>query len=161
MVLTLDQLLWALSHVVAQVVEAKFVVGAVRDVSAVRFPARFTVGLVLVDAINTHAVELKQRRHPLRVAAGKVIVYGNEVHPFSGKRVEKYRERCHQGLSFTRLHLRHLATVQCRTADQLDIVVHHVPLHFRTGSHPGIAPRGSVAVDGDPAALGCDIPVPI
>ena len=80
---------------------------------------------------------------------------------FSGQRVEEHRERRDERLALTGLHLRYLASVQGRTTDQLNIVVHHVPLYFRTGSHPGIAPRGLVAVDGDAAALGCDVPIPI
>ena len=160
-VLALDQLLWALGHVVAQVVEAEFVVGAVRDVGAVRLPAGFAVRLVLVDAIDPHAVEFEQRRHPFRVTAGEVIVHRYEVDALSGQRVEEHGERGDKRLALTRLHLRHLASVQGRTTDQLNIVVHHVPLYFRTGSHPGIAPRGLVAVDGDAAALSCDVPVPI
>ena len=116
-VLTLDQLLRALRHIVAQVVEAEFVVGAVRNVGTVSLPTGFAIGLVLVDAIDSHAVELKQWRHPLRVAAGEVIVHSDEVHAFSGQRVEEHGERGNKRLALTRLHLRHLATMQRRTAD--------------------------------------------
>ena len=161
MVLALDQLLWALGHVVAQIVEAEFVVGAVRDIGAVSLPAGFAVGLMLVDAVDAHAVEFEQRRHPLRIAASEVIIHRHEVNALSSQRVEEHGERGDKRLALTRLHLRHLASVQGRTTDQLDIVMHHVPLHFRTSSHPGIAPHSLVAVDGDPAALGCDVPVPI
>ena len=160
-VLALDQLLWTLGHVVAQIVKSEFVVGAVRDVGTIRFPSGFTVGLMLVDAIDAHAVEFKQRRHPLRIATREVIVHGNEVHTFSSQRIEENRERGDERLALTGLHLRHLAAVQRCATDQLDIVVHHVPLHFRTGCHPGVAPGGLIAINGDPAALGCDVPVPI
>ena len=160
-VLALDQLLWALGHVVAQVVEAEFVVGAVRDVGAVRLPAGFAVRLVLVDAIDPHAVEFEQRRHPFRVTASEVIVHRYEVHALSGQRVEEHGERGDERLALTRLHLRHLASVQGRTTDQLNIVVHHVPLYFRTCSHPGVPPSRLIAIDGNAAALGCDVPIPI
>ena len=91
-VLALHQLLRVAGHVVAQVVEAEFVVGAVGDVSQVSLAAGIGVGLVLVDAIHRDAVELEQRRVPLRVALGQVVVHCYQVDAALGQRIEEGRQ---------------------------------------------------------------------
>ena len=160
-VLALHQLLRSLGHVVPEVVKAKFVVGAVSDVRTVGFSARLAVGLVLVNAIHAHAVELKQRRHPLGVTAGEVIIHCYEVNAFSGQRIEEDGQCRHQRLSFPGLHFRHLASVQRRTTDQLHIVMDHVPFDFGSCGHPSVAPNRLVAIDVHTAAFGSNVPVPI
>ena len=65
-------------HVVAQVVEAKLVVGAVSDVGGVGGLALEVVHVVLntTDFETEEAVNLS---HPFRVARGKIIVDGDDV----------------------------------------------------------------------------------
>ena len=68
------------AHVVAQVVEAELVVRAVGDVGAVLHAlhvGRVVVGEHDADLEAEEAVDLA---HPLRVAAGEVVVGGDEVH---------------------------------------------------------------------------------
>ena len=55
-------------HVVAQVVKTEFVVGSEGNVGQVGLAARFGVGAVLVDAVDTQSVKLVEGSHPLRVA---------------------------------------------------------------------------------------------
>ena len=69
-VLALHQRARRVRHVVAEVVEAEFVVGAVSDIGHVRVATLGTVGLVFVDAVHTHAVELVQGAHPLGIPFG-------------------------------------------------------------------------------------------
>ena len=65
MVLALNQLFRALRHVVSEIIKSEFVVRAVRDVSAIRFSSLLTVWLMLVNAVNAHAMKFKNWRHPL------------------------------------------------------------------------------------------------
>ena len=74
----LDAILQAELHVVAQVVEAELVVGAVGDVAVVGLLALVVVEVVDDDA-DRHAQELVEPAHPLGVALGQVIVDGDDV----------------------------------------------------------------------------------
>ena len=73
-------------HVVAEIVEAEFVVGAVGNVCAIGRAA-----LVVVQIVHNHADAQTegavQRAHPFRVAARQVIVHRNNVHAAPRKRI--------------------------------------------------------------------------
>ena len=107
-------------HVVAQVIEAQLVVGAVGDVAGVLLAALVVVELVDDDA-NGEAEELVDAAHPFRVALGEVVVDGDDVDALAGERVEIDRQRGDQRLALARLHLGDLALVQHHAADQLHI----------------------------------------
>ena len=112
-------------HVVAQVVEAELVVGAVGDVRAVGDLALGVVQLVLDDA-DRHAEEAVDPAHPLGVAAGQVVVDGDDVDALAGERVEIGGQRGDERLAFAGLHLGDLAAVQHHAADELHVEVPHV-----------------------------------
>ncbi|MGY2930905.1 hypothetical protein ACVWZ6_000507 [Bradyrhizobium sp. GM6.1] len=116
----LDHVLEPVLHVVAQIVEAVFVVGAVGDVAGI---GRLALGIV--EAVHDHAggqaEEAVDLAHPGGVAAGEVVVDRDDVDALAGERVEVDRERCDQGLAFAGLHLGDVALVQHHAADQLDI----------------------------------------
>ena len=82
----LHHLLLVERHVVAQVVEAHLVVRAVGDVAVVSGAA-----LVVVEAVDDQAHgqahEAVHLAHPLAVAAGQIVVDGNDVHALAGQRV--------------------------------------------------------------------------
>ena len=65
------------------------------------------------------------RPHPLRVAAGEVVVDGDDVHALAGDRVEDRRERRDEGLALAGAHLRDLPLVEHHPADELDVEVAH------------------------------------
>ncbi len=73
-VLALHEVLGRRGHVVAQVVEAVFVVGAEGDVGHVGVAAGVGVGLRVVDAGHRQAVELVHGAHPFAVSLGQVVV---------------------------------------------------------------------------------------
>ena len=112
-------------HVVAQVVEAEFVVGAVGDVAVVGDLALLIVEVVLNDA-DRHAEEAVDAAHPFRVAAREVIVHGDDVNALAVERVEIRGQRGDERLAFAGLHLGERAVVQHHAADQLHVVVPHV-----------------------------------
>ncbi len=111
-------------HVVAQVVEAEFVVGAVGDVGGIG-GALFFRRLERRDDTDRETEELVQRAHPVGVAAGQVVVHRDHVNALAGECVEVHRQGRHQGLALAGAHFGDLAFVQRHAADQLYVEVTH------------------------------------
>ena len=118
----LDAVLERVGHVVAQVVEAELGVGAVDDVAGVlALPGGVVVALL--DRGDADAEHVVDGLHPFGVAAGEVVVDGDEVDAVAGQRVEEDGKRRGQGLALARLHLGDRALVQDHATDQLHVVV--------------------------------------
>ncbi len=119
-VAALDHILQAILHVVAQIVEAVFVVGAVGDVAAV---SELALGIVeaMDDHTGGHAEEGIDLAHPGGVTAGEVVVDGDDMDASACERIEIDRKRCHQRLAFAGLHLGDVALMQHHAADQLHV----------------------------------------
>ncbi len=116
-------------HVVAQVVEAELVVGAVGDVGGVGGPPLLG-GHLRQDHADVQAEEAVHAAHPLRVAFGQVVVDRDDVHALTAERVEVGGQNAGQGLALTGLHLGDVAEVQRRAAHHLDVevaLVEHAP----------------------------------
>ena len=125
----LDPVFQAERHVVAQVVEAVFVVGAVGDVAGVGL-AFFRLRLLGVDHAHAQAQEFVQRAHPVGVPRGQVVVDRDHVHALAGQGVQVGRQGGGQGFTLTGAHLRDAPFVQRDAAHQLDVEVAHA-------HHPG------------------------
>jgi hypothetical protein len=136
-VAALDHVLELELHVVAQVVEAEFVVGAVGDVAGVRGLA-LVVEQAVLDAPDRQPQELVDPAHPLGVAPGEVVVDGHDVDAAAGEGVQVDRHRPDERLAFARLHLGDLSRVEDHAADQLDV----------EGAHPE-GPDRSLPGDGE------------
>ena len=132
----LDHVLHAVLHVVAQIVEAELVVGAVGDVAVVGLLALLVVEPVHDDA-DGEAEEAVDLPHPFAVALGEVVVDGDDVDAAARQRVEIDRQRRHQRLAFAGLHLGDLAFVQDHAADQL-----HVEMALAQRALGGLAAGG-------------------
>jgi hypothetical protein len=112
----------ARDHVVAQVVEAEFRIGAVGDVRLVGGHLVVEAHAVL-DQAHVHAQEAVDVGHPLAVALGQVVVDGDDMDVLAAERVEVAGERGHERLAFAGLHFGDLAVVQGHTADELHVEV--------------------------------------
>ena len=112
-------------HVVAQVVEPELVVRPVGDVGGVRDLALRVVEVVLNDA-DGHPEEAVDAAHPLGVAPRQVVVHGHDVDALALERVQIGGQRGDERLALAGLHLRDLALVKHRAADELDVEVAHV-----------------------------------
>ena len=119
---TLDHVGQLVLHVVAKIIEAEFVVGAVGDVGGVSFLA-----LLVVKTMHDHANGQAKKRvdlaHPRRIAAGEIIIDRDDVDALARKRIEIAGERGDQCLAFAGAHLGDAALVQDHAADQLNIKV--------------------------------------
>jgi hypothetical protein len=112
-------------HVVAQVVEAEFVVGSVGDVGRIGRAALVVVQVVDDDA-DGEPQELVNLAHPLGIALGQVVVHRDHMHAVAGQGVQIAGQRGHQRFSFAGLHFADLALVQHHAADQLHVEVAHL-----------------------------------
>ena len=111
-------------HVVAQVVEAVLIVGAVGDIGVVGTAAGIAID-ALHDQADIQAQPAVELAHPLAVALGQVIVDGDDVHALAGQGVQVGGQGGHQGLAFTGLHLGNGAAVQGNAAHDLHREVLH------------------------------------
>ena len=118
----LDHLLAVELHVVAQIIEAELVVGAVGDVRVVGVPA-LEIGDVGDDHAHGEAEEAVDLAHPVGVALGEIIVDGNDVDALALERVEIDRQGRDQRLALAGAHLGDLAAVEDDSADQLNVVM--------------------------------------
>jgi hypothetical protein len=135
-------------HVVAQVVEAEFVVGRVGDVAGVGLAALVIVHAMGDDA-GGQAEEAIDLAHPFGVATGQVVVDGDNMDAIARKRVEIDRKGCDQGLAFTGLHFGDGVFIEDHAADQLDVEWPEPDgaagclAHCRVGRHQQIVEFGS------------------
>ena len=109
-------------HVVAQIVEAELVVGAVGDVGEVLLAS---LGRVLTrnDDSGGHAQRAIDAAHKLTLISGEVVVDRHHVNASTGDGVEVRGERGHEGLTLTGLHLRDVAEVERRATHDLHVEV--------------------------------------
>ena len=112
----------ARDHVVAQVVEAELGVRAVGDLGPVGGDLLVGAHAVL-DEAHVHAQEAVDLAHPLAVAAGQVVVHGDDVHVGAVERVQVAGQRGHEGLALAGLHLGDLPVVERHAADELHVEV--------------------------------------
>ena len=105
-------------HVVAQVVEAHLVVGAVGNVGGVGFLALLLLHVV-DDQTHGQTQEAVHLAHPLAVALGQIVVDGDDMDALAGQGVQIGRQRGHQRLALTGLHLGDAPLMEHDTAHQL------------------------------------------
>ena len=144
MVLALHKVLLAERHIVTQIVETEFVVGSESDVAGVGTAAGIGIRLMLVNAIHTQSVELIERAHPFGVSFGKVVIHSHHVHSLACKSVQEHRQSRHECFSLTGGHLGNLSLMQNYTADELHVVMDHIPGDFVSAGHPAVVPYGLV-----------------
>ena len=111
-------------HVVAEIVKPELVVGAIRDVTVVGFLPLSRLHARL-DRAHGQAEAQVERPHPLHVAAGKIVVHGDDVHALAVERVEIGGQGGDQRLALAGDHLGDRPGVEHHAADQLHVVVPH------------------------------------
>ncbi len=111
-------------HVVAQVVEAELIVGAVCDIGSVGFLTLEIVHLVL-DATDGEPEKLVNLAHPLGIAARQVIVDGDDMDAASHQSVKRHRQGRRQSFALPGAHLRDPSLMEHQTAHELNVEMTH------------------------------------
>jgi hypothetical protein len=132
------------SSTIAQVVEAELGVRAVGHVGRVG-DVLLLVGLHVLQHADGQPETVVDRAHPLGVAAGEVVVDGDEMHALAGQRVEDHREGRGQRLALAGLHLGDVAAVQDHATDELHVEVAHAHGAPADLAHDGEGLRKQVA----------------
>jgi hypothetical protein len=112
-------------HVVAQIIEAELVVGAVGDVGGVRLLLEIVLHLREIHA-DAHAEKPVDLPHPVGVALREVVVDRDDMHADAGECIEVCGQGRDERFAFARSHLRNLSVVQRYAAEELDVEVAHV-----------------------------------
>ena len=123
-------------HVVAQIVKAKLVVGAVGDVAGISRLLFFARHLRQVDA-HTQAQKVIQTPHPLRIALGQVVVDRHHMDAATRQGIEVNRQGGGEGFALTGAHFSDLAMVQGHATAELHIKVAHFHDALGALSHHG------------------------
>ena len=97
-------------HVVAEVVEAEFVVRTVSNIGSIS-SLFLIVRLIGKNCSDSHSEEVVNLTHPSRVTACQVIVHRHNVRTFAGQCIEVNRQSCGQSFTFTGTHFSDLAVV--------------------------------------------------
>ena len=105
-------------HIVAQVIEAHFVVGAVGHVAGVGLPALGVVHVVDDDA-NAHAHEAENVAHPFALKLGQIVVDGDDMDALPGQGVQVGGQGGGVGLALAGLHFGDAALMQTDAAHDL------------------------------------------
>ena len=122
---TLDTLARGEHHVIAQIIEAELVVGAIRDIRGV---GGLLVGVGKLGKIDAdgQSEEFVDPAHPIGVALRQIIIDGDDVHAISRQRIEKCGQRRDERFSFAGAHFGDLAVVQRNAANELHVEMPHV-----------------------------------
>ena len=81
------------------------------------------------------------------------------MHAIPGKSIQKYRQSRDKSFSFTCRHFGNFALVQNDTAEQLDIIMNHVPCHLIASGYPVILIDGFISFDMYKIMSQCQFPV--
>src|SRR5262249_30993237 len=112
-------------HVVAQVVEAEFVVGSIGHIAVIGLSS-FVVIQVMLNHSNRQTQESVDLSHPLAVSTSQIVIHRDDMDPLPLQAVEVDRQGGDQGFTFSRFHLGNLALVENHTPDQLNVEVPHM-----------------------------------
>ena len=117
-VTALHLILFIYHHVIPQIIEPQLVVGAVGDVRVVG-GAALVARLVVGDQADGQPQIAIHLAHPFAVAAGQIVVDGNDMYTLAAQRVQIRRQSGDQRFTFTGFHLGDAPLVQNDTADDL------------------------------------------
>src|SRR6185437_5536198 len=123
--LALHAIVQAEFHVIAQVVEAEFIVRSVSDIGAVSGFALVVIEVV-DDGPDGQTKKFVKPAHPLRIALRQIIVDRNNVYAFAAEPVEITGQGGDERLALAGFHFGDPAAVQFDAADQLHVEMPHI-----------------------------------
>ena len=92
-------------------------------------------------------MEHVERSHPLGVSLGEVVIDGHHMDSLACEGVQEHRQCCHEGLTLTCRHLGNLALMENYTADELHVIVDHIPGLLISTGKPVVLPERLLPVN--------------
>ena len=127
--ITLYQLLLVDNHIVTQIIETKFIIGNIRNITLICF-----LTFIMIHIIQNHAYgqsqELMYFSHPFSITFCQVIIDGNDMNTFSFQCIQICRRCGNKCLTFTGLHLCDTSLMKNDTTDELYPVMLHAKHTF-------------------------------
>ncbi|MPM77474.1 hypothetical protein SDC9_124477 [bioreactor metagenome] len=114
----LNHLVFIYNHIIAQIIEAVFVICSICYVGVVCGLLFGAVAAVYHEAYRQPQIVI-YFSHPFAVAFGQIIVHCNNMHAFFGERVQISGKRCGKRFSFACLHFRDPSLMQNYSAYKL------------------------------------------
>ena len=111
-------------HIIAQIIETVLIIGPISDIRLISgSPVSF--GNAMYHASYREPQECIEFAHPFHITLCQIIVDGDHVDALSFQRVEVGRQRRHEGLTFTCLHLGYPALMEHDTTYHLNVEMLH------------------------------------
>ena len=156
----LHHLLRRIHHIVPQIIETKFIVGAIGNIAVVCFLSAdgfeeleaviigcvigietirtgITTGAGILNHRCTQTQNVINRPHALQTYFAEIIVGRHQMRAFSGQGIQEQRQGSHEGLSLTGFHFRDFARMQDHPADQLDVIMTQADGSYGCLTHQG------------------------
>ena len=136
-------------HIVAQIVEAEFIVRSECNVGQISFSTFRRIRPMFVYTVHRQTIEHIKWAHPFRVTLGQIVVHRYDVDAVSCQRIKENRERCNQSFTLTCGHLGDLSLMESDSSEDLHVVMNHFPFEVVASGSPVIMVNRFVTVDGD------------
>ena len=128
--ISLYQLLFINYHVVTKVIESKFIIRYICDITSVCCTALFRFHIVKNNT-NSQSEKLMNFTHPLSISFCQVVVDCYDVNTFTFQCIQICRKCRNKGLTFTSLHLCDTALMKNDTTNDLYTIMFHTKNSFR------------------------------
>ena len=161
MVFALHHLIRGVYHIIAEIIKAEFIISTVGDVCIICIAAGIAVRLVLIYTIHAQSQPFENGAVPFTIPFCEVIIHGYNMYPFPGQCIQVGGQCTHQRFTFTRCHFCDLAGMQYCTADQLHIVMHHIPGYGAARGRPGILKDRLVTFYRNVIFFGCQFTIQV
>ncbi|OPZ82302.1 MAG: hypothetical protein BWY77_00236 [bacterium ADurb.Bin431] len=144
------------SHVVAQIVEAELIVGAVGYIGIVGITPFFG-GHLAMQGGGGEAEKGVDFAHPFTVALGQIVVDRHQMGPLAGEGIEIEGHGGDQGLALAGGHLGDLALMEDGSAEDLHVVGDHVPGDLLAPHQPFLADQAAAGLLDHAVGFGEDV----
>ena len=107
-------------QIIAQIIKAKFIIGAIGNITGIS-GASFIIIKPAFDTANAKAKEFINLTHPASITACQIIIHSDHMNAFACQRVQENRQGGNKCFTFPCLHLCDLSIMQNNAAHKLNI----------------------------------------
>ena len=122
--MTLHHLRALILHIVAQIIETKFVIGRIGNVAGIS-RAAFVLRNIRHDYAGGQPEKAIYPAHPFGIATCQIVVHGDNMDTFALQRIQITSQSFRKCLAFPSAHFGNFAAVQNKTPNHLHIEMPH------------------------------------